>query len=130
MMLSFSAKKLAASLLQQGADPTCQWCAGESAPAILLAAMRSDRSMVRQLLTGHPDIKKIVDNFMSATSQDLSVDADAAHELLKYAAQAIWRYTKYDSKFFALSCAVVPREALQGLEAYINSVTDERWQAA
>eukprot|EP00953_Heterococcus_sp_UTEX-ZZ885_P011403 6597-Heterococcus_DN1.PRE.1 len=121
-------KKLAASLLQQGADPT--WRAGESAPAILLAAMRSDRSMVRQLLTGHPDIKKIVDDFMSATSQDLSVDADAAHELLMYAAQAIWLYTKYDSKFFPLSCAVVPREALQGLEAYMGSVTDERWQAA
>jgi hypothetical protein len=86
--------------------------------------------MVRQLLMGHPDTKKIVDDYMSATSQDLSVDADAAHELLMYAAQAIWVYTKYDSKFFPLSCAVLLRESLQGLEVYMSSITDERWQAA
>jgi hypothetical protein len=119
-------KKSVASLLQQGADPA--WRPHGSLPPLLLAAMRSDRSMARQLLAGHPDIKIIADDFVIATAQDLSIDADAAHELLMYTARIVWLYAKY--KIFPLSCAVLNRECLQGLGAYKGSITDERWQAA
>eukprot|EP00953_Heterococcus_sp_UTEX-ZZ885_P006899 4216-Heterococcus_DN1.PRE.2 len=113
-------KKLVAQLLQQGADPTA-FDYGAATSLLLLAAIRSDRAIVKILLSEQTDIQRLYMRWQMRAASDPTTDAYATHQLLTAAACEILPLLKGQHQQDCTSATSGPLQDLVALRAELTA---------